>query len=73
MFSESWMFVKENAGRKKNILIQKIYSANKKNDFYELWQQHKKQKTMEMSKAWPDTDDEEYIHQSQPEPTQTIH
>ena len=33
----------------------------KKKDFYELWQQHKQLKTMEMSEAWPDTYDEGYI------------
>ena len=26
-----------------------------KSDFYELWQQHKQLKTMEMNEAWPDT------------------
>ena len=33
-----------------------------KSDFYELWEQHKQLKTMEMSEAWPDTYDEGYIH-----------
>ena len=32
------------------LYIQEIYS-----DFYELWQQYKQQKTIEMSEAWPDT------------------
>ena len=32
-----------------------------KSDFYELWQQHKQLKTMEMSEAWPDTYDERDI------------
>ena len=30
-------------------------------------------KTMDVSEAWPDTYDEEYIHQFQPEPTHKIH
>ena len=52
-----------------------IYSVDKieKKDFYELWQQHKQLKKMEMSEVWPDTYDEEYAHQLQPEPTQKIH
>ena len=41
-------------------------STNKKS---ELWQLHKHLKTMEMSEASPDTYDEGYIHQFQPEPT----
>ena len=44
----------------------------KKNDFYELWQQHNLLNTMEMSEAWPDAYNEEYIHQFQPEPTNKI-
>ena len=44
----------------------------KKNDFYELWQQHNLLNTMEMSEAWPDAYSEEYIHQFQPEPTHKI-
>ena len=34
----------------------KIYSfgTNEKSDFYELWQQDKQLKTMEMREAWPD-------------------
>ena len=41
-----------------------------KSDFYELWQQHKLLKTMDMSsEVSPDTYDEGYIHQFQPEPT----
>ena len=39
----------------------------KKKDFYELWQQCKQLKTMEMSEAWHDSFDEGYIHQFQPE------
>ena len=51
--------------------IQKIYSVgtNDKKDFYELRQQHKQLKTIEMSEAWPDIFYEGYIHQLQPEPT----
>ena len=45
--------------------MQKIYAVgkNEKNDFYELWQQHKLLKTAEMNEAWPDTFFEGYIHQ----------
>ena len=50
-----------------------IVSTNKKSDFYELQQQHKQLKTMEVSEAWPDTYDEGYIHQFQPELTDKIH
>ena len=47
---------------------------NEKSDFYELWQQHKQLKTMEISETWSDTFDEGYyIHQFQPEPTHRIH
>ena len=49
------------------------YKQKKKKDFYELWQQHKQLKTMEMSEARPDAYDEGYIHQLQPEPTHKIH
>ena len=45
----------------------------KKNDFYELWQEQKQLKTMEMSKAWPVIFYEGYIDQFQPEPTHKIH
>ena len=57
------------------LYTQKIYlfDANEKNDFYELEQQYKQLKRMEMSEASPDTFDEGYIHQLQPEPTQKIH
>ena len=41
----------------------------KQSDFYELWQQHKQLKTMETSEAWPDTLDEGYLYQFQPEAT----
>ena len=55
--------------------IQRIYpfSANEKSNFYELWQQQKQLKTMEMSEAWPDTFGEGYIHQFQHELTYKIH
>ena len=57
------------------LYIQKIYpfGANEKNDLYELEQQHKQLKSMEMCETSPDTFDEVYIHQLQPEPTQKIH
>ena len=57
------------------LYIQKIYpfGANKENDFYELEQLHKQLKSMEMSEASPDTFDEGYIYQFQPEPTHKIH
>ena len=45
----------------------------KNKDFYELSQQHKLLKTMEMNKVWPDTYDKGYIHQFQPESTHKIH
>ena len=56
-------------------MINKIFSVgkNEKNDFFEIWQQHKLLKTMEMSEVWPDTYDEVYIHQFQPEPTHKIY
>ena len=34
----------------------------KKKDFYELWQQYKLMKTMEISEVLPDTYDKKYIH-----------
>ena len=36
--------------------LPELYSVgtNKKSDFYELWQQHRQLKTMEMSEAWAD-------------------
>ena len=46
---------------------------NEKSDFYELWQQHKQLETMEISEARPDTYDEGYIHQFQPESTHKIY
>ena len=49
------------------------FGANEKNDFYELEEQHKQLKSMEMSETSPDTFDEGYIHQLQPEPTLKIH
>ena len=47
--------------------IQKIYlfGTNGKTDFYDLWQQHKQLKTMEMSDAWLYVFYELYIHQLQ--------
>ena len=55
--------------------FRKIYSVgtNEKRYFYELWQQHKLLKTMEMIEVWPDTYGERYIHQFQPEATHKIH
>ena len=47
--------------------------TNKISDLYEIWQQHKQLKTIEMSEAWPDTYDEAYILQFQPEITPKIH
>ena len=45
----------------------------KKGDFYEIWQQRKQLKTMEMSQALPDIFYEGYIDQFQPEPPHKIH
>ena len=47
------------------LYIQKIYyvGTNEKTDFYELWQQRKLLKTMEMNDIWPDTYNEGFIHQ----------
>ena len=52
-----------------------IYSVgtNEKSDFYELWQQHKQLKTMEMGEAWADTYKEGYMHQLQPKSTHKIY
>ena len=49
------------------------FGTNEESDFYELWQQHKQLKTMEMNEAWPDIFYEGYIHQFQPEPTHKIY
>ena len=49
------------------------FGTNERSDFYELWQQHKQLKTIEMNEAWPDIFYEGYIHQFQPEPTHKIH
>ena len=38
-------------GSFKNAFATITFGTNKKNDFYELWQQHKLLKAMEMSKA----------------------
>ena len=55
--------------------IQKICSVgtNKKSDFYELWQEQKLLKTMELNEVSPDTYNEGFIHQFQPEPIHKIH
>ena len=56
------------------LCFQKIYPfVTEKNDFHELWLQHKLLKTMEVSEAWSDNFDEGYIQQSQPGPTHKIH
>ena len=54
--------------------MQRIYyvGTNERSCFYELWQQHKQLKTMEMNEGWPDTYDEGYIRQFQPAPTHKI-
>ena len=49
-----------------------FWYKKKKSDFYELWQQHKQLKTMEMVEVWSYILYEEYIHQFQPEPTHKI-
>ena len=47
-----------------------ILLVQAKNDFYELWQQHKLLKTMEMSEVWPDaTIRDIYIHSNLNPPT----
>ena len=58
-----------------NITVQKIYSTgtNKKNDFYQLWEQHKQLKAIEMIEFWSDIYNEGYTHQFQPEYTDKIH
>ena len=38
----------------------------KTSDLYDLWQQYKQMRTIEMSEIWPDIYDEGYIHQFQP-------
>ena len=43
------------------VLFRWYMQKKKKKDFYELWQQHKLLKTMEMSEVWLDTYDEGYI------------
>ena len=54
--------------------IQKIYPFGiNKSDSYKFWQQQKQLKTMKMSEAWPETFNEECIHQFQSEPTHKIH
>ena len=49
------------------------FDTLEKSGFYELWQQQKELKTMEMCEAWPDIFYEGYIHQFQPGPTHKIH
>ena len=44
-----------------------------KSGLYELRQQDKQLKTLKMSEALPDTYDEGFIQQLQPEPTHRIH
>ena len=41
-----------------SVIVDIKINANEKSDFYELWQQHKQLKTIEMSEAGPDTFDE---------------
>ena len=57
------------------LYFQYIYSAgtNEKSNFHEVWQQRKLLKTIEMSEVLPDTYDEEYIRQFQPELTHKFH
>ena len=43
-------------------LLVYLIVKTKKNNFFELWQQHKQLKTMEMSVAWPDTNQDEIHH-----------
>ena len=50
-----------------------LFGTNEKSDFYELWQQQKQLKTMDMNEAWPDIFYEGYTHQFQPKPTNKIH
>ena len=49
--------------------MQKISVGINESDFYQLWQQHKQLKTMEMNEDWSDIYDEEYIQQFQPKST----
>ena len=49
-----------------------LFCFKQKNNFSQLWQQHKQLKTMQMSQAWPDIYDKWYIHQLQPETTDKI-
>ena len=54
--------------------MSKLYSVdrNKKSGFYELWQEQKQLKTMEMNEAQPVTYGEGYIHHFQIELTHKI-
>ena len=51
--------------------MEKIYfvGTNEGSNFDELWQQHELLKTVEIIEVSPDTYDEGYIHQFQPELT----
>ena len=52
---------------------QKTHSnTNEKSDFHKLLQEHKQLKTMEMSEVLPNTYNDGYIHQCQPEPNHKI-
>ena len=50
-----------------------MFVETKKSDFYELWQQRKHLKTMDICEAQPETYDEVYRHQFQTGPTPKIH
>ena len=54
--------------------MQKIYSVstNERSDFYELCQQHRQLKTMEINDGWSDIYHEGYVHPFQPEATHII-
>ena len=49
--------------------MRKICSVgtNERCDFYDLWQQHKQLKTVDINEAWSDINEEEQMHQFQPE------
>ena len=57
------------------LLSQKVFpfGTKEKSDFYEIWQQHKQLKIMEINETWPDIFYDGYIHQIQSEPTKKIH
>ena len=56
---------------RRSILL--IQINKQKRDLYELWQQYRQLKTIEMREAWPGTYGEGYIHQFQPEFTHKIY